>query len=556
MAYRMLDRTRNARRFVGVVHVLLRHGFADLVRRAGLHKSLPARLLRRLNITRAQPGAPETFGERLREALTELGPTFIKLGQVLSTRPDLVTYEVAEELALLQDKVAPVPYAKMAPVLEQTLGRPRDDVFDWFDETPVASASLSQVYRAVLKNGDAVAVKIQRPNIEKIIQSDLALMHQIAAWVDEHVRDVQWLNAPGVVHEFARSIRRELDFDIEAGIIDQFHHNFEGAEGVFIPKTYPEFCSRRLLVVQWVDGVRVDQFDAYPARNCDREVLARRGCEILCVMVFEHHLFHADPHPGNIFITRDNTLAFLDYGMAGHLEKADVAALADLFLAMFHQDSVECVNALLQLTAGGEPENMEGLRHEVADFIAFEAHAIIGGGQVARGLERATDILRQFNLNLAPRFSLLLKGLATIEHVGRQLNPGIDMVSIIQPYIENLVMDRYKPLEMIKEMRHNAGLLRRLTWQLPEDLSSISTQLRRGRLRVNLRHEYLEELIQALDASANRITAGLVIGATIVGGSILLAAQPELWGAALAGFVGAGLLGCVLIVSILWRKRL
>lgn len=552
----VLDTTRNARRLVGVVQVLVRHGFADLVRRVRIHESLPARMLRRVPFAEAEPGTPETFGQRARAALTELGPTFIKLGQILSTRPDLIGVEMAGELSKLQDNVDALPFDQMRPVVEEALGLDLETVFEWFDEKPVASASLGQVYKARLRAGGEVAVKVQRPGVEKIISADLSLMRQIALWLDEHVRELQWLDPPGVVHEFARSIRRELDFDIEAGIVEQFYKNFEDVDDVHIPKTYPRYCHSKVLTLEWIDGVRVDRFDQYDERNCNREVLARRGCEVLCAMVFEHRLFHADPHPGNVFITRDNTLAFLDYGMAGHLEKSDVAALADLFLAVFRRDSAACVNALLLLTAGGEPDNMEGLRHEVADFIAFEAQSIVGGGQVARGLDRATEILRMYKLDLSPRFSLLLKGLATIEHVGRQLNPGVDMVTILQPYIEELVTERYAPLELFKEVQQNAGLIRRLTRQLPEDVSSLSGQLRRGRFRMQLRHEHLDELIAVIDTSANRITAGLVIGSLIIGGSWLLSSQPEMWGVAIAGLVGAGLLGVALAVSILWRKRL
>ncbi|MFP4499709.1 MAG: ABC1 kinase family protein [Candidatus Hydrogenedentota bacterium] len=552
----MLDKTRNARRLFGVVQVLVRHGFADFVQRSNLHRSLPARLLRRIRMREAPPDASGTFGQRLRAALTELGPTFIKLGQVLSTRPDLVTPPVANELAKLQDAVSPVPFEQIAPVIKDAFGKPVADLFAEFDEEAVASASLSQVYRARLHTGEEVAVKVQRPGIQKVIDADLGLMLQIAHWVDEHVKDMQWLDPPGVVHEFSRSIRRELDFNIEAGIIDRFHENFEDVEDVFIPGTFPALCNTRVLTMEWVDGVRVDRFDAYEARRCDRKLLATRGCEILCDMFFAHRLFHADPHPGNVFITYDNTIAFLDYGMVGHLEKTDVAALADLFLAIFHEDSVETANALLLLTAGGEPENMEGLRHEVADFIAFEARSVVGGGEVARGLERATEIVRHYQLDLAPRFSLLLKALASIEHVGQQLDPEMDMVPVLRPYIEELVSERYTPVELLKEFQHNAGIIRRLARQLPEDVSSISQRLRKGRFRMNLHHEHLEDLVNTLDVTANRISVSVITGALIMGSSWLLAAQEALWGLAIMGFIGAGVMGVSLVVSIVWSRRL
>ncbi|MBI2434432.1 MAG: AarF/ABC1/UbiB kinase family protein [Candidatus Hydrogenedentes bacterium] len=411
--------------------MFVKHGFADLVRRSGFHDRLPARMLRGLNLMSAPSGEPATFGQRACAALTELGPTFVKFGQILSTRTDLIRPDIARELSQLQDNVAPSPFNVMAEVVEESLEAPIGELFAELQETPVASASLSQVYEARLKSGERVAVKVQRPGTEKTIESDLNLMRQLAEWMDGRVFEGQWMDPVGVVDEFQRSIQRELDFTIEARIIEQFRHNFEGIEHVFIPKVYSEYSRKRVLTMDWVDGVRVDQLTAYAERNCDPRHVALLGCEVVCKMVFEHHLFHADPHPGNIFIMRDNRLAFLDLGMAGHLERVDVAAIADLLYAMFQRDAVDCVDALMTVTAKGVPDNRELLEHEIAEFIAFEAQAIVGGGHVAKGIERATQILRRFNLQLAPRFALLLKALATIELVGRKLYPALDMVPIM-----------------------------------------------------------------------------------------------------------------------------
>jgi ubiquinone biosynthesis protein len=547
--------TVNAVRLAEVLQVMARHGFADLLRRAGFEDGLPARVLRGLNLMTAESGEPSTFGKRLRAAMVDLGPTYVKFGQILSTRPDLISHSVAEELSDLQDKVEPSAFDVMAEVIEETLGNTVDEVFESFDKTPVASASLSQVYRATLKTGEAVAVKVQRPGVEKTIESDLSLLRQIAEWSGDHVGEMKTFDPPGIVDEFARSIRRELDFNIEASVIEQFRKNFAETDNVFIPRVYPDFSAKRVLTMDWVDGVPVDQTDAYEERRCDPSAVAVRGCDLLCQMIFEHQLFHADPHPGNVFITWDNQIAFIDLGMAGHLERTDVAAIADIFVAMYQEDSAECANALLTLTTKGEPDDRSGLEYALAEFITFEAQAILGGGQVTHGLERATQILRRFDLELAPRFSLLLKALATIEMLGRQLDPKMNMVAVFEPYVKKLLQARYQPTHMMKEAKQNASALFRLSRQIPGDLSYLLQQLRRGKLQFQIHHEHLENLAGTIDRASSRNTAGMIIGSLIVGSSLLITTESQISYLGIAGFVIAGVFGLGLVVSILWSRK-
>lgn len=549
---RLGQHTINAVRLAEIAQVFVRHGFADLLRRMGFHDGLPARVLRGLNLMEAPEGEPATFGKRLREAFTELGPAYVKFGQILSTRPDLLGPQLAADLSLLQDQVAPMPFAAMSKVFEESLGATAEDLFATFDTTPVASASLSQVYRATLSTGEEVAVKVQRPGADKAIEADIGVMRQLAEWTKDYLSELRWADPPGVVDEFSRSIRRELDFSIEARMIKRFGELFAEDSRIVVPVVFDEFCSSRVLTMSWVDGVRIDKVDEYEARNCEPRQVAINGCELLCRMVFEHHLFHADPHPGNVFITRDNRLAFLDLGMAGHLERTDVATVADLLLAMFHQDAHECATAALVLTSGGEPSNRDAFEHEIADFIAFEAQAILSGGQVAKGIERATQILHRYNLQLAPRFSLLLKALGTIEIVGRSLDPKLDFVPILEPHVRAMIIDRYGPAQMVRDARHNAAALWRLGRQIPTDLAEVLQQLRKGRVRVQLEHDKIEMLAAAMDRSSNRNALALIVAGLIVGSSIV-----AVTGSNLATFflAFAGLLGLGLIFSILWSRK-
>lgn len=547
--------TVNAVRLAEVLQVLVRHGFADLLRRMGFHDGLPAKVLQGLNLKKAPKGEPATLGQRLRDALTELGPTYIKLGQVLSTRPDLLGAEISNELSHLQDRVAPKDFDQIRPLVEGELGAPLQEVFSEFDETPVASASLSQVYRAKLKTGETVAVKVRRPGILGTVESDLSLMASLAEWMSGRFEEMDWVDPPGIVAEFDRSIHREMDFEIEAAVIDRFRRKLVDMPDVVIPLVYKDYSTGGVLTMEWIDGVRVDEFDAYPERRCERNAIAVLSCQVLCKLVFEHRMFHADPHPGNIFILRDNRMALLDLGMAGNLGPSDVGAIADLFLSIFHQDARECVNALVNLTDESMPENRAALEHELAEFITFEAQRIIGGGRVAKGVERAIQIMRHYKLELAPRFSLLLKALATIENVGRTLVPDLDFVTILQPYLEDFVRERFEPAHIMKEMQGNSLALFRFTRQVPDDISQILQQFRRGRFRLLVTHEYLEKLASTIDRASNRLAVSVITAALIVGSSLIIAVGSPYGSLGVGGFVFAGVLGTALVISILWTRK-
>lgn len=548
--------TVNAVRLGEVLQVFIKHGFADLLERIGLAQNLPARVLRGMRLVPAPEGDPSTLGARLCSAFTELGPTFIKFGQVMSTRPDVLGESLARELSALQDRVEPMPFHEIRTVIESQLGAPLETLYASFDRTPVASASLSQVYHATLHTGEEVAVKVMRPGIEKRIDSDLSLMRQMAEWASEVLEEAQILDPPGIVDEFGRSIKRELDFGIEARVTDQFRENFEGVDFVMVPRVFHAHSARHVLTLEWIDGVRVDQVQAYAERQSSPEEVAENGCEALCLMIFEHHLFHADPHPGNLFLTRDNQLAFLDLGMAGHLERSDVSAIADLFLAIFHKDAGECVEAVLTLAAtDGEIEDREKLEHEIAEFIAFEAQIIINSGEVSKGMERAVQIIHRHRLRLAPRFSLLLKGLATIEIVGRQLHPDLDFIPILEPHVRKLIMERYQPQFLFQDVQQNAFSLLKLMRQAPGDATALLQQMRGGKVMVRLKHEQAAQMMQTIDRASSRLSMALVLGALVIGGSIAATAGTGIHAFGASAFVLATLVAAGYVASIIWTRK-
>jgi len=547
--------TENALRLAEIVQVLVKHGFADVLQRSGFYQSLPARVLERVRLIEAPQGEPTTLGARLCAAFTELGPTFIKLGQVLSTRPDLLSEDLVSALSHLQDRVDPLPFERIAEVVENALGQSISQGFAAFEPIPVASASLSQVYRARLRDGTPVAVKVQRPGVRNLIESDIRLLEQVAEWIVEHVPDAQILDPVGTVEEFARSVRRELDFLIEANIIEQFRKNFAEEPRVIVPAVHHAYTSSTVLTLDWVDGVRIDDLSAYPQRNSDPKTIALLGSEIVCRMVFEHRLFHADPHPGNILLASDNRIAFLDFGMTGHLEKGDVAALIDLFTAIFHEDSRACADALLALSVKPYVEHREALEHELSDFIAFEAQGILQQGQVIRGLKRATEILRRYGLQLAPRFALLLKGLTTIEVVGRTLDPDLDFAAVLRPYVEHAVAQRYQPQQLLREAQQNAFGMLRFSRQVPNDVVAILHTLRSGRMTFRVHHEEWPALLGTLDQASSRLAMAIVLGSLILGSSLLTTLESRISTLGLVGFILSGVVSIGLLISLVWRRR-
>ena len=556
MPYRTLARrVGDAVRLAEVTRVLWRYGFSDLMARIGIYDSIPAKLLRKLRVITPVGSEPETRGARLRGALVELGPTFVKFGQILSTRPDLIGKPLSDELTDLQDRVTSVPFDTMRAVLVDTLGADETGLFAEFNPEPVASASLSQVYRARLENGTDVAVKLQRPGIRRVIESDLSLIRSIAEWTADHVKDLDWMDPVGTIDEFERSILRELDFTIEARIIDRFRENYRGVEGVFIPQTYPELSGRTVLTIDWVDGVRLDAADKFPARNSNPKVVAARGCDSVCRQIFDYGLFHADPHPGNICVTRNNVIAFLDYGMVGNLERTDVLAMADMLRAILEQDARACVQTLLSFTTAGEVENPEAFEHQISEYLAFEAQAIVAGGEVGKAIEQLTNVLRRHQLQFAPRFSLLMKSLATIESTGHALDPNLDIVPILKPYVERIILERYAPMNLLKEGRRHLFSVARLWAEIPTDVRILLRMLRRGRLKITMNHEGLEHLTNVTDRASNRITFGLIAGSLIVGSSLLMFQGAGSWIIGASGFIGAGVLGLALLISILRSKN-
>lgn len=427
-----------------IVAVLARHGFADLLSQV----DLPAGLWRRILPT---PPPRRTLGQRLRLAAEELGPTFVKLGQLLSMRPDVVPHEVILELRKLQDSVQPLPFATMQPVLATALGREVTEVFAEFEERPVAAASLAQVYFARLRDGTAVAVKVQKPELQRRMETDFDLAEWLAGLLHERVEALRVMDLRGVIAEARRGVMSELDFRNEARNQRFFTSLNVQRERVFAPKVFPELCSEHVLVMERVDGRAVSAITDLPAMQ--REALAAAGAESLVRQVFSAGFFHADPHAGNLFVTTDGRLCFLDWGLVGHLTRRLRHALADFWIAAVEQDTERIVQIAADLAPVDARPDLRLLEKEVTVALREELNFAIGRQAIGRAMLRLLFIFGQHGITLSRDYALMAKAVLSIEEVGRALAPDFDLRKHTEPVLRELQTERAHPRVFLRRSR-------------------------------------------------------------------------------------------------------
>jgi ubiquinone biosynthesis protein len=540
---RPFDVLHHAVRAKEVVAVLARHGFADLLSQIDLPAGFWQRLL-------PPPPPRRSLGERIRLAAEELGPTFVKLGQLLSMRPDVVPHEIVLELRKLQDSVQPLPFATMRPVLTSAVGEPAE-VFSEFDEQPVASASLAQVYFARLRNGPAVAVKIQKPDLQWRMETDFDLVLWLARQLRQRVAALKAIDVDGVIAEARHGVMRELDFRHEARNQEYFNTLNPHPERVFAPRVQAEFSNERVLVMERVTGTPVGQVADRPLG--ERQRMAALGGESLVRQVFIAGFFHADPHAGNIFVTNDGRMCFLDWGLAGHLTRRFRHALADFWIAALEQDNERIVQIAADLAPADARPDLRVMEKEVTLALREELNFSIGRQAIGRAMLRLLFIFGQNGIALSRDYAMMAKAVISIEEVGRMLDPTFDLRRHTEPVLRELYRERTNPKLVLRRtsemLRHAfAGLQ-----DLPFDLRRLVRRLEHDSLAINLHHRGLEEHEHTVKIAANRIALGVIIGALIIGSSLIVTTgiQPHLLGYPALGIIGY-LLSAVLGLYVVW----
>ena len=545
------DPSGSLRRFSQIGRVLVRHGFGFVfdVRRDRREKKGLQEFL-----------APN-FGVRLRRTLDDLGPTFVKFGQLLSTRSDILPESVLAELQKLQDTVRPMPAGAAQAIVERELGAPVDEVFERFYPDPLGSASIGQVHRAVLRSGEVVAVKVQRPEAPGRVESDLELMREFALLLDRRFARRIFVDVRGLVAEFETVIRRELDYTAEAANARRFAANFAETP-VVIPRIHLEYSTPRVLTLQYIEGIRFRDIRPLLLAPSERRRVASMGADAIFKMAFEDGFFHGDPHPGNLILTPQGDLALLDFGMVGYMSRGDIEALSRLFIAVVQRDAAAALRGLEALGVRYTTEVRDDLVRDLRVFLNKYSGLSVGEVTLGQALSELIALARNYRLRVPPVFPLLTKALVTAEGLARAIDPTINVYEVARPYARRLLLERYEPEGVLEGVRERALEYARYVEDYPEQLRQLLSEVADGELEVQLRHGGLDELVGEVDVLANRLVFALVSGALLLGSCMLGAfahggpTVPYL-GVPVVSFVGFTLsliMGSILLI-IIFRSR-
>ena len=495
--------------------------------------------------------------ERLRRAFEELGPTFIKFGQILSTRPDFLPADFIRELEKLQDEVPPFDSFQAQKIIEQELKKPPDRVFKEFQKEPMASASLSQVHKAILPNDRVVAVKIQRPNIKETIELDLGILEDLSGILENHLPN-GWVYRPKlIVEEFKKAIRKELDFTTEAHNFEKFRLNFRDIDYIKVPKIYWELTTDKVLTMEFMEGVKITEITQEKYQEgFDPKKVADQGAKAILKQILEDGFFQADPHPANLFVQPPATIVMLDVGMTGHLEEKSIITIAKVLRAVADKDLDEILRGLEDLGVIIQEVNRNRLREDLGELIECYLGRPLKNIKVSQLSQDIFDIMVRHNLIIPANLVLMIRALSMVESIGHELEPDFDLLSTFKPFVKSILWKRYFPLTWVKKGENILGNSLELIEHLPQDLADLLRQLKEGQLKFNFEHHGLENLTREIDRASNRISFSLIISALIIGSSLLLQQKigPIIFGISALGILGyllASLLGLGLIVSIL-----
>lgn len=550
---------RNLNRYRQILAVLFKYGFGDLLELLKLDHYVSAGLQL---ISKKQPVKVEklTRPQGLRMALEELGPTYIKLGQILSTRPDLIPVDFLQELSSLQDKVPPFP-AAARKIIENELEVGIDILFSQFDDIPLASASIGQVHRARLQNGQEVALKVQRPGIQKVIEVDLEIMLHLATLMEHHIEELAFHRPIKIVEEFARTLEKELDYLLEAANMERAALNFSNDPSTLIPAVFRELSTVRVLTTECVKGIKVSNIEQLDSSGLDRKLITSRGADILLRMIFEHGFFQADPHPGNIFVLPDNVICLIDFGMVGSVDRRTRETFGDLLDGIVKKDASKVAKVLLQLTLWEEEPDIRAFEIDVTDFMAHHLFKPLKDVRIGKLLHHLLDLASRHRLRIPPNIFLMMKSLTTVEGVARMLDPEFDIFGKAAPFIRSLLLERYSPQRLSADVFQLTADLMKFTRQFPQDLLDVARLARRQQLSLRIENRGLERTLSTHDQISNRLSFSIIIAALIIGSALIVISEtpPFFYGISLIGIIGfsaAALMGIWLLVAILRKGRL
>ena len=554
------QKIQNIDRLRQIIQVLVKYGFGYIIDRLKIDQNIIRKNLIRFGQIKKLDLFDMPMPVRARKVLEELGPTFIKLGQILSTRPDIIPLEFCKEFEKLQDDVPSFEYKKAEEVIRDELKNPVDKVFNNFSRTPEAAASLSQVHFAELKTGEKVVVKVQRPKIRKVITTDLNILEGLAKLMEKRIEESRIYNPVGIVNEFKETILKEIDFNAEATHSVRFQLNFKDDTTVYVPKIFHNLSTGKVLTIERIEGTKITDIEKIEKSGLDRKQIAVNGANAILKQIFIDGFFHADPHPGNIFVIEGNKIVFLDYGMVGRIDEATKDQLANILTAMIARDVPEISDAFIAMGMIDEVD-VRKLNLGLADLMDSYYGIPLNELRIGPLLVEIVKLVSQYRVKIPPDLFLLVKTMLTIESVGSSLYPEFNMTVQAKPFVENLLKSRYSPKKIAMEIRKFAKDLYRFKSTFPKDLNIILSKIKKGTLRIDFEHQGLENLILHMDKVSNRIAFSLIIAALVIGSSIIMQTDkgPQFLGFPVLGVIGfivASILGLGLAIAILRSGRL
>jgi len=554
MVFRLKKEVRDIKRFKDILTVLFEEGFDFVLQKIRLKHKIP--LTKRVK-ARLEKKKRYTIEKRLRLTLERLGPTFIKFGQVMSVRPDLIPNSYIKELEKLQDTVPSFSYDITKKIIKKELGKDIEDIFKSLEKEPIASASISQVHKATLKDGSKVAVKIQRPDVREIMEADVEIMFYVAKLLEKHIPNLKKFNPIKIIEEFWRWTEKELDFKKEAINAKRFARNFYKSDIVKIPKIYDKFVTGKILVMEFIDGFELHNVKEAKRRNINLKPFIEEGFKAILTQVFVHGFFHADPHPGNIFITKDKKIAFVDFGIVGHFDEDLKSKSIDIFYGVIKNDTEKVVDALIGLS-DVEMKNRDELMDDVGEILESLQESDISKMKVSYALEAIMSLALNHGLKIPMPFVLFGKTVITLEGVALEFDPKFRMIENSKPFIEELMRQRYQPANVFNSFMKNFFRYKKLLEEFPDRTTRALQRLEKGTIKVDIEETDIKKLSLEIDRSGNRVAYSMLIAALLIVGALTInyggIALFKLPLISLFSFVVALILSFVLLISILKEK--
>ncbi|MBS3779964.1 MAG: hypothetical protein KGY41_06185, partial [Desulfovermiculus sp.] len=552
------------KRYRKILSTLAAYGFDEIAYQTGIGKilRLVGRLFGRASPRQAQLVGKASTWERIRMVAEELGPTFIKLGQILSNRPDLIPKELQNELEKLQKSVSPFSSSQAVQIVEKELGRPIQDLFLEFDETPLAAASIAQIHRAVLPSEESVVIKVQRPGLHELVKVDIDILQELAELLERFVPQVKRWGPRGIVDEFEKGMFQELDFRREAAAIQRFGIQFAGQKDIKVPQIYHHQSTQKVLTMEFIPGRPLSELlDDASLSPEERTQIAKQGADLTLQQIFSYGFFHADPHPGNIILLDDGRLCYIDFGLTGSLIQRDLEVVSDLLTSIMAQNEQKAARVVVKLAGSRDFATAQSIERNIAELIERFQSAQAGEFSFTALLGELVEILVAKGLRLPPDLFLLVKSLLTIEGITSALDPKFDFTAQLTPFAEKLVKDRYDMNRLQTKVNTLAGDFAELVQNFPGDYSKVVETLSSGRLSLSLEEQSLGKARESMFKASSTLAFAVVLGSLVIGSAIIVHSRvPPLWKEVpvigIIGFIVSGMIGFGLLIKIIRNRGL